>query len=71
MITWATRTPLRKYGSLVVCPLLARLFASAPRLRVATHPFDFDHPATVRSIRGVLARLLAAREQAFPGDIDF
>lgn len=71
VITWATRTALRKYGSLVVCPLLARLFASAPYLRVAMHPFDFDHPATVRNIRGVLKHLVPGREQAFPSDLDF
>ena len=71
VITWATRTPLRKYGSLAVCPILARAFASAPFLRVALHPFDFDHPATVRSIRGVLGRVLRSRDQAFPGDLEF
>lgn len=71
VITWATRTVFRKYGSLVVCPLLARVFAGAPILRVAMHPFDFDHPATVRSIRSVLARLVVGRAQAFPTDLDF
>lgn len=71
VITWATRTVLRKYGSLVVCPLLARLFGSAPFLRVAMHPFDFDHPVTVRNIRAVLERLIPGREQAYPSELDF
>ena len=62
---------MRKYGSLVVCPLLARLFASAPCLRVALHPFDFDHPATVRSIRSVLEYVIPGRNQAFPDELDF
>ena len=71
VITWATRTAIRKYGSLLVCPLLARIFGGAPYLRVAMHPFDFDHPATVRSIRAVLEYLAPGREQAFPTELDF
>jgi predicted deacetylase len=71
VITWATRTLIRKYGSLAVCPLLARLWSAQPFLRVAMHPFDFDHPRTVGNIRKVLLRLLDGREQAFPGELDF
>lgn len=71
VITWATRTLIRKYGSLVVCPMLARLFGAAPYLRVAMHPFDFDHPATVRSIRSVLEYLKPGRDQSFPTELDF
>lgn len=71
VITWATRTFLRKYGSLVVCPMLARLFASAPFLRVAMHPFDFDHPSTIRSIRSVLEYLMPGRVQSFSSDLEF
>lgn len=71
VITWATRTFLRKFGSLAVCPLLARLFASAPFLRVAMHPFDFDHPSTARNIRSVLEYLMPGRVQAFSSDLDF
>jgi predicted deacetylase len=71
VITWATRTLLRKYGSLVVCPALARLWASVPVLRVAMHPFDFDHASTIANIRGVLERLLKDREEVFSDDVDF
>lgn len=71
VITWATRTVLRKYGSLVVCPLLARAFARAPYLRVAMHPLDFDHPVTVRNIRKVLQGLMRGREQAFVTELEF
>jgi hypothetical protein len=71
VITWATRTVLRKYGSLIVCPSLLRLWSNVPVLRVAMHPFDFDHPETVRSIRSVLARAMRGREQAFAEDLDF
>ncbi|MEO7958707.1 MAG: hypothetical protein ABIW76_18660, partial [Fibrobacteria bacterium] len=71
VITWATRTLLRKYGSLAVCPMLARLWAYEPVLRVAMHPFDFDHASTVASIRGVLRFVMRDREQAFTSDLAF
>jgi predicted deacetylase len=71
VVTWATRTFLRKYGSLVVCPLLARLWSGQPVLRVAMHPFDFDHPVTVRNIAGVLRKLLPGRVQSFTREVDF
>jgi predicted deacetylase len=71
VITWATRTWVRKYGSLIVCPILLRLWSPAPVLRVAMHPFDFDHPATVASIRAILVAAAADREQAFAEDLDF
>lgn len=59
VITWATRTALRKYGSLVVCPALLQRWADRPVLRFALHPADFDHPQTVRSIEAVLTRALS------------
>jgi predicted deacetylase len=71
VITWATRTFLRKYGSLVVCPALARLWSVAPVLRIAMHPFDFDHPVTVWNIESVLRRAMAGREQVFASDLAF
>lgn len=71
VITWATRTVLRKYGSLVVCPTLARLWSREPVLRVAMHPFDFDHPATVANIRSVLGRVIRERDQALCAELDF
>jgi predicted deacetylase len=71
VVTWATRTWLRKYGSLATAPLVARFAAGAPVLRVAVHPFDLDHAVTVKSIRRVLGGLLAARTQALCGELDF
>ncbi len=44
VITWATRSAWRKQLSLWGCPLLLRLTRSMPFLRIAMHPFDFDHP---------------------------
>jgi uncharacterized protein len=58
VITWATRTVLRKYGSLLVCPALLHRWADRPVLRIALHPADFDHLETRRSIESVLARAL-------------
>lgn len=71
VITWATRTPVRKYGSLVVCPLLARLWSGTPVLRAAVHPFDFDHASTVSGIKSVLRRVMRDRDQAFASDLVF
>lgn len=63
VITWATRTPLRKVTSLVGVPLLRRWWNGTPLLRIAVHPFDFDHPATVRSIERTIAAAVRARRQ--------
>jgi uncharacterized protein len=64
VITWATRTPLRKWTSIAGTPVLGALWRRAPVLRLAVHPFDFDHEATVRSIRAVWGRALRARLQS-------
>jgi predicted deacetylase len=61
VITWATRTPLVKYGSLVVCPLLVRLWGREPLIRIAVHPSDFAHKETVDNIRRVLDRVTLDR----------
>ena len=62
MITWATRTAIRKHGSVAFAPLLSRLWSRQPLLRMAIHPFDFDHPNVVASIRALLTSLLSVRE---------
>jgi predicted deacetylase len=61
VITWATRTGLRRYGSLVVCPALAFACSRSPILRIALHPYDFDHPRTVSSITRILDGALRGR----------
>jgi hypothetical protein len=38
-------------------------------LRVAMHPFDFDHPETIAGIRAALGRALRGRDQAFVEDL--
>lgn len=71
VITWATRTLIRKYGSLMLCPLLGYLWTSAPVLRIALHPFDFDHAGTIGNIRWVLRRLLKSRSQVFCSELTY
>jgi predicted deacetylase len=61
VVTWATRTWLRRKASLLVCPALGRLWSGKPAVRLAFHPHDFDHPETVRSIARVVRHMLARR----------
>lgn len=63
VITWATRTLVRKYVSIYGCPMLLRRYRDVPLLRIAVHPFDFDHPETIATIEHVVTRAVAAREQ--------
>lgn len=70
VITWATRTPLLKYGSLVMCPALFRRWRHHPVLRVALHPTDFNHTVTVRSVEALLRRALrTATPSAYGPDL--
>jgi predicted deacetylase len=64
VITWATRTPLRKASSLVAAAALRRLLRPLPAVRLAVHPADTRHPATVASIERTLSGLLARRRSA-------
>jgi predicted deacetylase len=69
VITWATRTPLRKRTSIWGTPLLWRRWRQRPVLRLAVHPHDFDHPDTVDSIARVWRAALAAGAQRWPQDV--
>jgi len=71
VITWATRTRLRKGGSLLACRALSRLWRHEPVLRVAIHPFDFDHPETRASIERVLGGLARQRHQVFAEELEW
>lgn len=57
VISWASRDVVRRQGSRVVCPWLARKWKDRELVRIAIHPHDFDWPQLVRSIDGVLASL--------------
>lgn len=65
VVTWATRTPLRKWTSILGTPMLRWSWRGRPVLRLAVHPFDFDHPETVASIRRVWRSALEGRAQGF------
>lgn len=62
VITWATRTRLRKFISQMGCPILNRWWSGKDLLRIALHPFDFDFPATINSIEKVIKNALSKRE---------
>ncbi|UCH92891.1 MAG: DUF2334 domain-containing protein [Candidatus Aminicenantes bacterium] len=62
VITWATRTRLRKYISQMGCPILNCWWSGKTLLRIALHPFDFDHPATIHSIEKIIKDALNQRE---------
>lgn len=62
VITWATRTRLRKLISQMGCPILNRWWSARNLVRIALHPFDFDFPTTVKSIEKVIKDALNKRE---------
>jgi len=64
VITWATRTPLRKTSSLLAAAALRRLLGPLPTVRLAVHPADTRHPETMASIDESLRRLLRRRRPA-------
>ena len=59
VITWATRTPLRKASSLFAASVLRRLPLAT--MRLAVHPADTKDSATLASIDKSLAILLRSR----------
>lgn len=61
VITWASRDPVRRIGSLVYAPCALRAWRKEPVLRIAVHPHDWDHPALIDSIRNTLGRALRLR----------
>ena len=69
VITWATRTPLRKATSIVAAAAARRLLASLPTVRLAVHPADIRHPATLASIEKSLKILLKRRSPASYSDL--
>ena len=62
VITWATRTVVRRYGSLAVSALQRRIWARQPVVRIALHPHDFDHAVTVASIARTVEAFQRHRE---------
>jgi predicted deacetylase len=62
VVTWATRTLVRRIGSLLVCPILAWRHRHQALLRIAVHPHDFDFPSTLSNIEKVLKTEMRKRE---------
>jgi predicted deacetylase len=71
VITWATRSLMRRKSSLLACPFLSRHWRREPLLRVAVHPYDFDWPEIRRSIARVLLPLLSRRVLVHCRDLKF
>jgi predicted deacetylase len=64
VVTWATRTPLRKATSLFAAAALRRLLGPLRAVRLAVHPADTRHPRTMASIEKSLKILLGRRRPA-------
>jgi len=69
VISWASRDPLRRMGSRLVCPSLELAWRPRPVLRIAIHPHDFDWRTLRRSIDAVMGRV--ARRRQFLSYSDF
>lgn len=54
VVSWASRDPVRRFGSTRVCPRLERGARGRQALRLALHPHDWDWPTLRTSIAAVL-----------------
>jgi len=70
VITWASRDAIRRIGSRLYCPAAVKLHATAPLLRLAIHPHDFDHPQLIHSIDRTLRLALKHRKAIGMTEID-
>jgi predicted deacetylase len=61
VITWSTRTALRRRLSGRLSDVLIRRWRREPALRIAIHPYDFDHPGVEACIRRTLTMALDLR----------
>jgi hypothetical protein len=61
VITWASRDPVRRIGSLAFAPCALRAWRNEPLLRIAVHPHDWDHASLIGSIRTTIRRALRLR----------
>lgn len=69
VITWATRSAVRRVGSRVVGPISLQMLRRREAIRVAIHPFDMDHPKTAEQIRRVLGSALERRRASSYDDL--
>jgi predicted deacetylase len=61
VITWSTRTALRRRLSGRLSDVLLRRWRNEPALRIAIHPYDFDHPGVEACIRRTLTTAIEMR----------
>ena len=61
VITWSTRTALRRRLSGRLSDALVRRWRNEPALRIAIHPYDFDHPGVEACIRRTITAALDMR----------
>ncbi len=64
VITWASRSALRRTSSLAAAAVLRRWLRSAPVVRVAVHPGDLRSTALLHSIDRTLVTLAKDRQSA-------
>ena len=55
-VRWSSRTAFRAHGSALVAAIRWRLQRNRPVIRLALHPADLRHPATIRSLERALDR---------------
>ena len=61
VITWASRTRTRRWGSIWLAPRVLQHWHDKPILRIAIHPCDFDHRSLVEAITHTITTALRDR----------
>lgn len=61
VITWSSRTQLRRALSVRLARSLRRRWQACPLIRIALHPLDFDHPYLIETIKSTVAAVLEDR----------
>jgi predicted deacetylase len=69
VVRWSGRTALRAYASAGVARVRTAVQRRARYARIALHPGDLDHPATVRSLVQTLNRWVQENSPASYGDL--
>src|SRR5262249_39699497 len=64
VVTWATRSVMRRSGSRAAAAIQRRLRSIEPLVRIALHPADFDHPRIVDSVARTIDALRVRRRIA-------
>ena len=61
VITWASRTRARRWGSIWLAPRLQQRWHAKPILRIAVHPSDFDYTSIVEALVQTISAALRDR----------